>query len=224
MSERIAIIGYEYTKKLIKYFRERGFDVVKGDPLITLWLYLLNEVHVSLISSVAARTLGFFPKLGSPVVMSNGKVENVILIIRKWKEIMKLWRVPQSHTGFTLALWYLNKKGKRIKLVADPSKADALLYIGDEARRISSKSGYEVVDLGEEWYREYGMPMIYAVTVSHSEEPLSSPTYTWRHIKVTPFEDEVIEVLLLQNKVLKDYWVRAFRPPRGLLGMLLRSA
>ena len=224
LSDRVAIINYEYTRQLVSYFGERGFSITMGNPLYTLWKFIYKEVEYALISSAAAASLNFVPSINSPAVISNGKVENVILIIKRKKRRVKLWKVPESHTGASLALWYLTSNGYEVTIVGNESIADVALYIGDRARRLAKETKFDVIDLGEAWHEVNGIPFVYAITSAWRSEPLSSPSYTWRHIRVTPLSSDLLEVLLIQNKILRPYWVRALLPPRGLLGMLLRSA
>jgi len=213
-----------YTIDLRRKLKEKGYEIITGTPLDTLMLFLSKEVDAALISSAAAFSLGLEPVFRAPIVMSKGIVENVVLLIRKREKKIKLWRTPHSFTGLAVALWYLEQDGNDIEIVDDRKNADVILLIGDEARRLSRSFKGKVVDLGKVWYQRFGMPLIYALTVSWRIMDLEIEPYRWRHIDVSILDDEVYRYLELQNKVLRHYWVRPFILPKGLLGMLLRSA
>jgi len=61
--------------------------------------------------------------------------------------------------------WKMNLK----TLIETKENADARLVIGDKAL-FFNESGYNRVDLGEEWKKQTGLPFVYAIWVSR--EPL----------------------------------------------------
>ncbi len=210
-------MSYKYMDELVTKLEERGFEVVRTTPELSLYMFVSRYVDAAVVSFVASEALSLRPCFACPAVVSEGKVENVVLVIKRTRDEVKLWVTPRSYTGRALALWYLHGLGKKVVCVGSPERADALLLIGDEARKYKEDG----VDLGEAWYEETGLPMIYAVTVSNKEFQVRE-RYVWRRIKIVPLE-EVLDVYLSVSKALRDYWVRPHLPSRGLLGLLLRS-
>ncbi len=219
------MINYEYTERLRRALKIKGYEIVEVDPLTSLWLFVNRYVDAALVSSVASSVLMLEPLWEAPAVISKGKVENVILMVRNFsKDNLKLWISPVSVTGASLAMWYLNSIKIKFVVVNRMDEADAILMIGDEARRLSSNFDGEVIDLGQAWYEEVGTPVVYALTTAWRPMVMSIQPYTWRNIMVVPFNAEVSEYFSIQNKILRDYWMKPVVPARGLLGMLLRSA
>ncbi len=200
-----------------KILRASGFRVVRSSPKLSLYMFMAGLVDGAFVSSVAALALGLEPCLRCPSVISNGKVKNVVLLIKRKRERgkIKLKVDKRSFTGKALAYWYLRKKGYDVVEVDEGE--DVELLIGDEAREAEG----EKVDLGEVWYEEFSTPMVYALFVRRRLFSLPRVSYVWDNIRVVQLE-EVLDSLLLLKKLAR-YWSRPLLLPSGLLGLLLRS-
>ncbi len=200
-----------------KILRASGFRVVRSSPKLSLYMFMSGLVDGAFVSSVAALALGLEPCLRCPSVISNGKVKNVVLLIKRKRERgkIKLKVDKRSFTGKALAYWYLRKKGYDVIEVDEGE--DVELLIGDEAREVEG----EKVDLGEAWYEEFSTPMVYALFVKRRLFSLPRVSYVWDNIRVVQLE-EVLDSLLLLKKLAR-YWSRPLLLPSGLLGLLLRS-
>jgi len=214
---RISLLSMKYMDEMERRLRESGFATVRVEPNVSLYLLTSNLVDGAAISSVAALALGLEPCFCCPSVVSNGKVRNVVLIFKSKGDsnVIRLKVDKRSFTGRALAFWYLSEQGYEVVEVND--NEDVELLIGDEARRVSGTK----VDLGEVWYKEFSLPMVYALFVLRRRIPFPNIRYKWADISVVPLEEvlESLEVL----KSLARYWSRPLLMPSGLLGLLLRS-
>ncbi len=200
-----------------KILRASGFRVVRSTPKLSLYMLMTGLVDGAFISSVAALALGLEPCLRCPSVISNGKVKNVVLLVKRKREKgkIRLKVDKRSFTGRALAYWYLRKKGYDV--VEVDMDEDVELIIGDEAREAEG----EKVDLGEAWYEEFSTPMVYALFVARRLFSLPKVSYVWDNIRIVQLEEALDGLLLL--KKLARYWSKPLSLPSGLLGLLLRS-
>ena len=180
-------------------------------------MLMTGLVDGAFVSSVAALALGLEPCLRCPSVISNGKVRNVVLLVKRKREKgkIRLKVDKRSFTGKALAYWYLKKKGYDVIEVDEDE--DVELIIGDEAREVEG----DKVDLGEAWYEEFSIPMVYALFVARRLFSLPEVSYVWDNIRIVQLE-EVLDSLLLLKKLAR-YWSRPLLFSSGLLGLLLRS-
>lgn len=214
---RVSLFTMRYMDKLENILRNSGFSTVRTSPKLSLYMLLTNLVDGAFVSSVAALVLGLEPCIECPSVISNGKVKNVVLVIKRKREkgTIKLKVDKRSFTGRALAHWYLEKEGYNV--VEVDSEEDVELVIGDEAREVSG----DKVDLGEVWYEEFSAPLIYALFVKRRLFVMPKVSYIWDRIRIVKLED-VLDSLTLLRK-LSRYWSKLFLPSSGLLGLLLRS-
>ncbi|NPA85120.1 MAG: hypothetical protein GXO07_03840 [Crenarchaeota archaeon] len=213
---KAALLEFEYMNSLVQELKSKGYEVIRTTPEKSLYAFWSGLVDLAVVSSVAASSLALEPCLTCPAVYSIGEVENVKLIIKKMRNKLRLWVTPKSYTGRALAKWFLMRRGIKFVYTGNREEADAVVLIGDEAREVG-----DGVDLGKAWYEAHALPLVYAVTLSRRPERIDV-RYVWRKVRVTPLI-EVIEGYIATVKELRDYWVRPPLPPRGLLGLLLRS-
>jgi chorismate dehydratase len=106
-------------------------------------------------------------------VACKGPVRSILLVARKpWREIRSLAADASSRTSVALARIILAEKygvtpqfsSQPPQLEAMLATADAALVIGDPALLVDPASAPgEVLDLGAEWVRLTGLPMVFAV-------------------------------------------------------------
>ncbi len=229
MTTKVSLIKYKYTSRLVEQWKYLDVKLSLDEPLVSLYKYLTRNVDVATVTSMILHLPQVIPLPRMPVVISEGPVKNVILIQCKKKvensSGVKLWSTPQSRSGLGLALWYFSSvRGiEKVKLVNDVGNADFCLYIGDRAREITLFEN-DVIDLGKEWFDVTKIPFVYAVTVGWRVTAFSFRPYSWNEISVIPLDDKVYGILENQVEILRDYWYKISFFPRGLLGLLLRSA
>jgi predicted solute-binding protein len=106
-------------------------------------------------------------------IASRGAVRSILLVSKCPAEaITTLAADTSSRTSAALArVWLAERHGVKPAVRREPphletmlARADAALIIGDPALRLDpAKLPYHVYDLGEEWTRMTGLPMVYAV-------------------------------------------------------------
>lgn len=121
--------------------------------------------------------LMLLPEIG---IVSNGNVGSVLLFGNRPIESMRDIALPtDSSTSKVLLSWIVKNRGldpKFVELGPDINsmleKCDGALLIGDRAI-LASISSPELVrmDLGEEWTRVTGLPMVFGVFVARRDSP-----------------------------------------------------
>jgi predicted solute-binding protein len=121
------------------------------------------------VAEIARQSL---PVLPGTCIASDGPVRSILLVSRKpWEAVRTLSADRNSRTSVVLAQIILEERfGVRPvvsahapSLEAMLAEADAALLIGDAALQVDPASlPYAVLDLGEEWQRLTGLPMVFA--------------------------------------------------------------
>jgi predicted solute-binding protein len=141
------------------------------------------DIGILPVIEMARQELEYFPGTG---IACHGAVRSILLISKvPMGEIRTLATDSGSRTSVMLSRIILAEKfGVRPKLIsrrADLSpmlgEADAALLIGDAALRVDpGRLPLETLDLGEEWVKMTGLPMVFAVWSGRRE--LIEPRYT----------------------------------------------
>jgi predicted solute-binding protein len=121
------------------------------------------------VAEIARQAL---PVLPGTCISSDGPVRSILLVSGKpWPEVRTLAADCHSRSSVVLAQIVLCERfGVRPTVAAQPpsldamlATADAALLIGDAALQVEPSSlPYAVLDLGEEWKRLTGLPMVFA--------------------------------------------------------------
>ncbi len=158
-----------------------------------------GAADIGLVPSAELDRLGldFFPDVG---IACEGPVRSILLISRRPFEQIETLAVDEgSRTSVALARIILGERfGAFPRTVArepklDPmlAEADAALIIGDPALRLEPADlPFFVLDLGEEWVRWTGLPMVFAVWAGRPEAIKSASRgafvdsfeWGWRHM------------------------------------------
>ena len=153
---------------------------LSGDPDVELAIDLpariadrfrKHELDLAMVPSFEAATLDA-PILGSACIASDGPVETVILHHRVPLERVETLAVDEaSRTSAALARILIAEASGRLPQAvpfsppaAQTPDTDAILVIGDPAFLFRA-DGFTRMDLGEEWRRRQGLPMVFAVMV-----------------------------------------------------------
>ena len=118
-------------------------------------------------------------------IAANGPVRSILLISRvPFTNIRTLATDSCSRTSVALSRIVLARKfGIYPELISRPprigsmlAESDAALIIGDAALLIDpAKISLHVLDLGEEWTKMTGLPMVFAVWAARADVPAQSP-------------------------------------------------
>jgi chorismate dehydratase len=174
---RVAAVSYLNATPLVwGLLKDRRFDarydLTFHVPAGTAELLGTGSCDIGILSSIELprQNLDFVEGLG---ICSNGPVRSIFLITKKpISEIESLAVDSSSRTSTVLCriiLWYGFKGNpKVVSMLPDIDKmltsADAALIIGDPALHLEPAAlPYTVYDLGEEWTKMTGLPMVYAV-------------------------------------------------------------
>jgi len=184
---RVSAVNYLNTWPLIWGFQhgpQRGlFDFRFDLPAQCADALGLGEADIGLVPSAELDRLrlDFFPDVG---IACEGPVRSILLISTVPVESIRALAVDSgSRTSVALARIILGESyhcfpeifAHEPTLDRMLARADAALVIGDPALRLEpAELGLTTLDLGEEWVRWTGLPMVFAVWAG-SPEKLSGP-------------------------------------------------
>lgn len=180
---RVSAVSYLNTWPLIWGFQhgpERGlFDFRFDLPAQCAAALESGEADIGLVPSAELDRLGldFFPDVG---IACEGPVRSILLVSRVPVERIATLAVDSgSRTSVALARIIL---GERYECYPETfaheptlgrmlARADAALVIGDPALRLEpADPALTTLDLGEEWVRWTGLPMVFAVWAGRAEK------------------------------------------------------
>lgn len=130
-----------------------------------------DEADVGLVpvAEIARQGLEIVPGVG---ICCEGAVRSILLVSRvPIGSISELAVDASSRTSVQLARVILRERyGAEPRMISRPpvlnemlTDADAALLIGDSALLVDpAKTGFECLDLGDEWHRLTGLPMVFA--------------------------------------------------------------
>jgi len=121
------------------------------------------------VAEIARQRLEMLPGVG---ISCRGAVRSILLVSRvPWRQVRTLAADAGSRTSVELAKVILRERfGADVETTALApdlermlSTSDAALLIGDAALHVSpDELTYEWLDLGQEWFTQTGLPMVYA--------------------------------------------------------------
>ena len=131
-----------------------------------------GDADIGIVPAVELARLGL-QTIPGVCISSFGAVRSILLVSKTpIGEVRTLAADTSSRTSVALARIVLHKlHGAELRMVSRPpqldvmlAEADAAVIIGDPALRIETDHlPYQVLDLGEEWTRWTGKPMVFAV-------------------------------------------------------------
>lgn len=153
-------------------------------------------------------------------IASRGAVRSILLISSKpLGEIQTLAADTSSRTSVALASIILTQRyGSQPRVIAHPpdlarmlASADAALLIGDPALRLDPQALPEhVLDLGAEWTKMTGLPMVFAIWAGKKEA-------------ITPAVEEVFHASYQFGRNHLEEIIRAEAAARGISPELARK-
>ena len=176
------------------------FDLGFAVPSICADQLAAGEADIGIVPliEIARQKLDYFRGCG---ISSDGPVRSILLISKvPFRSIRTLATDSGSRTSVMLSRIILAEKfgcepqvvSHTPDLAAMLGTADAALLIGDAALRVDPKAlPLETLDLGEEWTKLTGLPMVFAVWAGHRQhirEPygealLASCRYGLAHVE-----------------------------------------
>lgn len=188
---RIGEISYTNVLPIFYYFDSNDLPIewIHHVPATLNQAMSQDEIDLGAISSFAfAEHADRYLLLPNLSVSAHGPVGSIFLFT-KGKALDELDEVSIALTNTSASsvnlLRVILEKFIGVKpryYVMEPNldkmmaEADAALLIGDDAIRAAwSKPDYQVYDLGELWYQQTGLPMVFAVWAVRKEAALENP-------------------------------------------------
>jgi len=190
-----------------------------------------GEVDLGLVpcAELDRLQMGFLPGLG---IACDGPVRSILLVSKKpFHEIATLAADSGSRTSVALSRILLAERYgccPRITRHAPQledmlSEHDAALIIGDPALRIDpAKLPFETLDLGEEWVRWSGLPMVFAVwagraaALSPGVARAFLDSYEWGRNHTEEIVARAVAEREFQAALARDYVTRTITYELGL--------
>lgn len=156
----------------------KRYTKIEGPPTLINRMLLQGEVDLGVIS------LAFFlehqdrlRRLGNYGIISDGPVLSVMLFStldladRVEKTGLKVFETPKSATSVILNRLILRQVYQtEVIVVPTVAEAQAILLIGNDALLEREENRWRYwYDLGEEWKKETGLPMVFAVLATSTE-------------------------------------------------------
>lgn len=179
---RVCAVSYFNTVPLvwgIEHGPQRGiFDMRYALPSACADQLASGEADIGIVPVIemARQKLDYFRSTG---IACHADVRSILLVSKvPLKEIRTLATDTGSRTSVMLSRIILAEKyGAEPNLISLPAdlapmlgQADAALLIGDSALRVDpAKLPFETLDLGLEWTRMTGLPMVFAVWAGKRE-------------------------------------------------------
>ncbi|MBI4228546.1 MAG: menaquinone biosynthesis protein [Deltaproteobacteria bacterium] len=165
----VSPLVYALEEGLIK----NDFEIVYENPSRLSSLLFERKVDLGLIPVAELLKRDIYRIVPKVSISSKGEVASVVLLSKKSVAEIKTVAVDlrsQSSSSLLRIILEIFKNIKPNYVQRNPDDnfldgVDAGMYIGDAGLRIrySPPSGYEVIDLGEVWTKETGLPFVYAV-------------------------------------------------------------
>lgn len=182
MTWRVGAVSYLNTKPLIYHLRENlpGCRLVLDLPSRLADQLAQDQLDVALIPSVEYLRGEGLSIVSDAAIACRGPVRSVRLLFRCPPDQVRSLALDEgSRTSAALAqvlLW--ERYSVRPKCVGlpidqryDECPADAVLIIGDRAMRVDERPYVTTWDLGEQWWRDTGLPFVFAMWVARQVDP-----------------------------------------------------
>jgi chorismate dehydratase len=186
---RVGAVGYLNTTPLVwgmMHGPQRGLvELSLANPAICAQQVEDGTTQIGLVpvAEVARQGLEIVPGVG---IACLGAVRSILLFSRlPWAEVRTLAADTSSRTSVQLARVILRESfgvepeitAYKPELTTMMQQADAALIIGDPALLIDpQQSGYQWLDLGEEWFNLTKLPMVFAVWAGKPKLPVKELT------------------------------------------------
>jgi chorismate dehydratase len=172
---RIGKVSYLNTLPLFFCWERDEVEFVEDVPSKLVELLRAGKIQAGIVSSVEylkhPENYRVVPGLS---ISSSKRACSVVLFSRKpIQHIRNIYLTEASITSRILALHILRDLyGTSPSSSKSSEGADAILLIGDEAIEEKRRGRWEhVYDLGEEWYRAYKMPFVFALFLVRRDAP-----------------------------------------------------
>lgn len=172
---RIGRVRYLNTLPLFYLWEAPGVSFVEDHPSELVKLLRRGQLEAGIVSSLEYLNHPEDYRLVRGLSISSAKRACSVLILssKPLEKVNSVYLSPASLTSRALALYLIRRVYKREpEWLEERGRAEALMLIGDEAieERLRGKWQY-VYDLGEEWFRLYGLPFVFALFLVRKDAP-----------------------------------------------------
>ncbi|MDW8294197.1 MAG: menaquinone biosynthesis protein [Aquificaceae bacterium] len=172
---RIGRVHYLNTLPLFYLWEARGVSFVEGHPSELVNLLRKGQLEAGIVSSLEYLKHPENYRLVRGLSISSTERACSVLIFstKPLGEVNSVYLTPASLTSRALAIYLIRRVYKREpEWLEDRERAEALMLIGDEALQERLKGEWQYVyDLGEEWFRLYGLPFVFALFLVRKDAP-----------------------------------------------------
>ncbi len=212
----VGKVSYLNTLPLFYRWDTSKVSLVEGHPSELVKKLREGHIQAGIVSSVEfllhPENYRVVPDIS---ISSKEKACSVLIFSKKPLEFIEsLYLTPASMTSKLLALYIVKEVYKNNpNIVQAKDDADALMLIGDEAVREKGSNNWKYVyDLGEEWFRLYGLPFVFALFLVRRDAPEWLEGFIWEQCKRSKEEffkdlrEGKLEVYSYGQEYLKDYF------------------
>ncbi len=212
----VGKVSYLNTLPLFYRWDTSKVSLVEGHPSELVKKLREGHIQAGIVSSVEfllhPENYRVVPDIS---ISSKEKACSVLIFSKKPLEFVEsLYLTPSSMTSKLLALYVVKEVYKNSpSIVQAKENADALMLIGDEAVREKGSNNWKYVyDLGEEWFRLYGLPFVFALFLVRRDAPEWLEGFIWEQCKRSKEEffkdlrEGKLEVYSYGQEYLKDYF------------------
>jgi len=165
---RVGCVPYLNARPLLEGL---PFPVRKLVPAQLHDVFLAGELDVALLSSIDVISRDQAEVVDGVSISSKGDVHSVVLAYQgELKDLTRVALDPASHTSNALLRIVLEEfhgiAAEYVQLSDKEADYSPALMIGDraiESRKRTSNASVRYLDLGGEWYRNTGLPFVYAM-------------------------------------------------------------
>ncbi|ADC89199.1 protein of unknown function DUF178 [Thermocrinis albus DSM 14484] len=172
---KVGRVSYLNTLPLFYRFQDERIQLVDGHPSHLVDLLRKNVIQAGIVSSVEyLMRKDLYRVVPGISISSREKVCSVGIFSKRSKDnIRTVFLTPLSLTSRYLSMYVIEVLWNRdVVYVEDPSEADALLLIGDEALMEKKRGLYPYFyDLGEEWFKKHSLPFVFALFLVRKDAP-----------------------------------------------------
>ena len=214
----ISVVKVSYLNTLPLFYRwvNSKVNLVEGHPSELVKKLREGHIQAGIVSSVEFLLYPENYRVVPDVsISSKEKACSVLIFSKKPLEFIEsLYLTPASMTSKLLALYIVKEVYKNNpNIVQAKDDADALMLIGDEAIREKASNRWQYVyDLGEEWFRLYGLPFVFALFLVRRDAPEWLEGFIWEQCKRSKEEffkdlkEGNLQVHSYGQEYIKDYF------------------
>lgn len=181
---RIGKVNYLNTLPLFYDWDLSNVELIEGHPSELVIKLKEGEIDGGIVSSVEyLLNKENYVIVPNVCIASKERACSVYIFSKKpLEEINNIYLTPASMTARKLALYIVKEVYKNDpEILENRNEAQAIMLIGDEAiRERNSQRWAHSYDLGEEWFKIYKLPFVFALFLIRKGRPLDYSEYIAR--------------------------------------------